>query len=134
MGAGASCVGSRAWSLRRQLVVSPNSRAKEEGKEKGAFREARYLRRAGEGAPSSVPLTIRCGPNLTPAGPKVQVEQLILLLTSLCCSEAVLGDVQKAVKAKAKPRVVRAAEHAVFVLQEKWDRAVAHFEDSPGIC
>ena len=33
---------------------------------------------------------------------------------------------QEAVKAKAKPRVVPAAEHTVFVLKDKWDRAEAH--------
>ena len=113
---GCSGGGSRAWSLRRQRLVSPNSRAKEEGKEKGAFREARYPGRAGEGAPSNVPLTVR-----------VQV-QLMSLLTSLRCSEALLGEVQKAVKAKAKPRVVPTAEHAVFVLQDTWDRAEAHLK------
>ena len=35
------------------------------------------------------------------------------------CSAAVLGEVQEAVKAKAKPRVVP-------VLKDKWDRAEAH--------
>ena len=60
----------------------------------------------------------------TPAGPAVQIDQLIGLLTG--CSAAVLGEVQVAVKAKAKPRVVPAAEHTVFVLMDKWDRAEAH--------
>ena len=60
------------------------------------------------------------------------MEQLISLLTSLGCSEAVLGEVQKAVKSKAKPRVVPAAEHAVFVLNYKWDRAEAHLKTLRG--
>ena len=33
---------------------------------------------------------------------------------------------QEADRAKAKPRVVPAAEHTVFVLKDKWDRAEAH--------
>ena len=37
-----------------------------------------------------------------------------------------LGEVQEAVVAKTKPRVVPAAEHTVFVLKDKWDRAEAH--------
>ena len=48
------------------------------------------------------------------AGLAVQIDQLIGLLTGLGCSAAVLGEVQEAVKAKAKPRVVPAAEHTVF--------------------
>ena len=56
----------------------------------------------------------------------MQIDQLIGLLTGLGCSAAVLGEVQEAVKAKAKPRVVPAAEHTVFVLKDKWDRAEAH--------
>ena len=55
----------------------------------------------------------------TPAGLAVQIDQLIGLLTGLGCSAAVLGEVQEAVKAKAKPRVVPAAEHTVFVLNDK---------------
>ena len=43
------------------------------------------------------------------AGPAVQIDQLIALLAGLGCSAAVLREVQEAVKAKAKPRVVPAA-------------------------
>ena len=62
----------------------------------------------------------------TPAGPAVQIDQLVGLLTGLGCSAAVLGEVQEAVKAKTKPRVVPPAERTVFVLKDKWDRAEAH--------
>ena len=48
------------------------------------------------------------------------------MISLLGCSAAVLGEVQEAVKAKTKPRVVPAAEHTVFVLKDKWDRAEAH--------
>ena len=78
--------------------------------------------------PRNIPPTARRVPNpgKTPAGPAMQIDQLIGLLTGLGCSAAVLEEVQEAVKAKAKPRVVPAAEHTVFVLKDKWDRAEAH--------
>ena len=53
-------------------------------------------------------------------GHAVQIDQLTGFLTGLGCSAAVLGEAQEAVKAKAKPRVVPAAEHSVFVLKDKW--------------
>ena len=100
------------------------------GKEKGVFREAQYPGRSGggDGVPRNIPPSTRRVPNPgnTPAGSAVQIDQLIGLLTGLGCSAAVLGEVQEAVKAKAKPRVVPAAEHTVFVLKDKWDRAEAH--------
>ena len=82
----------------------------------------------GGGAPRNVPPTARRVPNQggTPAGPAVQIDQLVGLLTGLGCSAAVLGEVQEAVKAKTKPRVVPPAERTVFVLKDKWDRAEAH--------
>ena len=78
--------------------------------------------------PRKLPPTTRRVPNpgKTPAGSSVQIDQLIGLLTGLGCSAAVLGEVEEAVKAKAKPRVVPVAEHTVFVLKDKWDRAEAH--------
>ena len=94
------------------------------------MRESQYLGRSGggDGAPRNVPPTTRRVPNQgsTPAGPAVQIDQLIGLLTGLGCSEAVLGELQEAVKAKTKPPVVPADEHTVFVLKDKWDRAEAH--------
>ena len=93
--------------------------------ERGVFREAHYPGRSGGGgggAPRNVPATTRRVPNQgsTPAGPAVQIDQLVGLLTGLGCSAAVVGEVQEAVKAEAKPRVVPAAEHTVFVLKDKW--------------
>ena len=98
------------------------------GKGKGVFREAQYPGRGGDGVPRNVPPTTRRVPNSgkPSAGSSVQIDQLIGLLTGLGCSACVLGAVEEAVKAKSKPRVVPAAEHTVFVLKEKWDRAEAH--------
>ena len=98
------------------------------GKGKGVFREAQYPGRGGDGVPRNIPPTTRRVPHpgKTPAGSAAQIDQLFGLLTGLGCSAAVLGEVEEAVKAKAKPRVVPAAEHTVFVLKDKWDRAQAH--------
>ena len=106
----------------------PQPTSKGGGKGKGVFREAQYPGRGGDGVPRKIPPTTRRVPNSgnAPAGSAVQIDQLIGLLTGLGCSAAVLGEVQEAVKAKAKPRVVPAAEHTVFVLKDKWDRAEAH--------
>ena len=106
----------------------PQPTSKGGGKGKGVFREAQYPGRGGDGVPRNIPPTTRRVPNPgnAPAGSAVQIDQLIGLLTGLGCSAAVLGEVQEAVKAKAKPRVVPAAEHTVFVLKDKWDRAEAH--------
>ena len=123
-------MGFRAWSLRLQQVGFPQPTGKGGGKGTGVFREAQYPGRSGGGvgAPRNVPPAARSMPNQggTPARPAVQIDQLVGLLTGLGCSAAVLGEVQKAVKAKAKPRVVPAAEHTVFVLKDKWDRAEGH--------
>ena len=106
----------------------PQPTSKGGGKGKGVFREAQYPGRGGDGVPRNVPPTTRRVPNSgkPPAGSPVQIDQLIGLLTGLGCSAAVLKSVEEAVNAKSKPRVVPAAEHTVFVLKEKWDRAEAH--------
>ena len=109
----------------------PQPTSKGGGKGKGVFREAQYPGRGGDGVPRNVPPTTRRVPNAgkTPVGPPVQLDQLIGLLTGLGCSAAVLKGVEEAVNAvsaKSKPRVVPAAEHTVFVLKDKWDRAEAH--------
>ena len=135
MGAGqpssrASGVGSRVWESEAATGGFPHSTGNCGGKEKGVFRESQYPGRSGGGddAPRNVPPTTRRVPNQgsTPAGPALQIDQLIGLLTGLGCSAAVLGEVQQAEKAKAKSRVVLAAEHTVFVLKDKWDQAEAH--------
>ena len=108
----------------------PHPTSKCGGKGKGVFREAQYPGRSGggDGVPRNVPPTTRRVPNQgnSSAGPAMQIDQLLGLLTGLGCSAAVLGEVQEADKAKAKPRVVPAAEQTVFVLKDKWDRAEAH--------
>ena len=124
----ASGVGSRVWSLTLQQVgfPSPQVRVEERGKASSRSRSipgvlvvvmvrlVTFLLQLGA-----------CRIKVVP-GPAVQIDQLIGLLTGLGCSAAVLGEVQEAVKAKTKPRVVPAAEHTVFVLNDKWDRAEAH--------
>ena len=108
----------------------PQPTSKGGGNGNCVFREAQYPGRSGggDGVPRDIPPATRRVPNQgnTPAGPAMQIDQLIGLLTGLGCSAAVLGEVQEAVKAKAKPRVVPVAEHTVFVLKDKWDRAEAY--------
>ena len=94
----------------------PSSRARCRERER-RFGEAQYPGRPGDGAPSNVLPATGAVPNQAPAGPPAQVDHLIALLANWGCSEAALGEVQQAVKAKAKPRVVQAAEHAVVVLE-----------------
>ena len=83
----------------------PGPTSKCGGKEKGVFREAQYPGRSGggDGVPRNIPPTPRRVPDQgnTPAGPAMQIDQLIGSLTGLGCSAA--GSPQTRSKLEPQP-------------------------------